>query len=85
MQTAPRNQVIAAVLVTFIAGFVFLNGSLFSSVSSLHIDFSINLTAAHALRDGDNPYGTTTLAERAERLGSPCRMGYRRPAARAPR
>jgi hypothetical protein len=76
MQTAPRNQIVAAALVTLIAGFVFLNGSLFSTVSSLHIDFSINLTAAHALRDGDNPYGTTTLAERAERLGSPTGLVY---------
>jgi hypothetical protein len=66
----------AAVLITLIASFVFLNGSLASTVSSSHIDFSINLTASHALRDGDNPYGVTTLAARASELGSPTGLVY---------
>ncbi len=57
--------------------FLYLNGAFFSSVSGLHVDFSINLTAAHALRDGDNPYGETALFERARALGSPTDLIYR--------
>jgi hypothetical protein len=71
-----RLNLAAAVLVTVTAGFVFLNGSLFSTVSSLHVDYSINYTAAHALRDGENPYGITTLAERAEQLDGPTGLIY---------
>src|SRR4051794_25782427 len=71
-----RLNLAAAVLVTFVAAFVFLNGSLASTVSSSHIDFSINLTAAHAMRDGEDPYGITTLAERAAELGSPTGLVY---------
>ena len=72
----PRLDVAAAVLVTLVAAFVFLNGSLFSTASSLHVDFSINWTAAHALRDGENPYGITTLAERAAELNGPTGLVY---------
>jgi hypothetical protein len=71
-----RLNLAAALLVTIIATFVFLNSSLASTASSLHIDFSINLTAAHAMRDGDNPYGITTLADRAAELGSPTGLVY---------
>lgn len=65
-----------AALVTLVAGFLFLNGSFFSSYGAHHIDLSINLTAAHALRQGENPYGATTLAERAKDLGSPTELIY---------
>lgn len=71
-----RRNLAGAVLVTIIASLIFLNGSLFSTVSSSHIDFSINLTAAHAMRDGEDPYGITTLAQRAEELGSPTGLVY---------
>src|SRR5262245_44751538 len=74
-RTRPPEVVLAAV-VTLVTGFLFLNGSLFSTVSSSHVDFSINWTAAHALRQRDNPYGITTLAERARELGGPTDLIY---------
>jgi hypothetical protein len=78
--TARRSQLsfdlAAASLITLIAGFFLLNGSMFSTASSLHVDFSINWTAAHALRDGQNPYGITTLAERAGKLDGPTGLIY---------
>src|SRR3972149_5920318 len=61
----------AAVVVTVVALLVFLNGSLLSAWGALHVDLSINLTAAHALRDGADPYGVTALPERAAALGRP--------------
>src|SRR3954447_26128391 len=71
-----RLNLAAAVVITLIAAIVFLNGSLASTVSPSPIAFSINLTAAHALRDGESPYGITTLAERAAELGSPTGLVY---------
>ncbi len=62
--------------IAVVALFLYINGSFFSTVSALHIDFSINYTAAHALRDGDNPYGETTLLERAKDLDSPTNLIY---------
>ena len=66
----------AAVVVTVVALLVFLNGSLLSAWGALHVDLSINLTAAHALRDGADPYGVTALRERAASLGSPTNLIY---------
>lgn len=73
------NSYSASLLPGFIAAvalFLYLNGAFFSTYSALHIDLSINLTAAHALRDGANPYGETTLIERAKALGSPTDLVY---------
>src|SRR3990172_5457099 len=66
----------AAVVVTVVALLVFLNRSLLSAWGALHVDLSINLTAAHALRDGADPYGVTALRERAASLGSPTNLIY---------
>src|SRR3989304_6069856 len=66
----------AAVVVTGVALLLFLNGSLLSAWGALHVDLSINLTAAHALRDGADPYGVTALRERAASLGSPTNLIY---------
>ena len=67
---------LAAGLVAAVALALFLNGSLLSTWGAAHVDLSINLTAAHALRDGDDPYGTTALLDRAEALGSPTELIY---------
>src|SRR3990172_9062224 len=66
----------AAVVVTVVALLVFLNGSLLSAWGALHVDLSINLTAAHALRDGAAPYGVTALPEPAASLGSQTNLIY---------
>jgi hypothetical protein len=65
-----------ALAITAVALFLFFNGSVFSTYDSLHIDFSINWTASHALLDGEIPYGKTTLAERAATLGGPTNLIY---------
>jgi hypothetical protein len=67
---------LVALLVAVVALFLFFNGSALSTWSSLHIDLSINLVAADALRDGVNPYGETVLKERAISLGSPTLLVY---------
>jgi len=67
----------AAILVTLLSLAVLLNGTLASSWSANHVDFSINLTAAHALRHGADPYGEEALFDRAESLGSPTAFVYR--------
>ncbi len=67
---------VIALAITVAAGALFLNGSFFSAWDALHIDLSINLVASHALRDGANPYGLTTLAQRAQDLGSPTILIY---------
>jgi hypothetical protein len=67
---------LAALLVTALGLALLLNGSFFSAYDAHHVDLSINLTAAHAMRDGDNPYGIDTLFERAEALGSPTTFIY---------
>ena len=53
-----------------------LNGSFFANYDALHIDLSINVVASHALRNGVNPYGETTLLELANSLGSPSILIY---------
>jgi hypothetical protein len=73
---AAVEWLVAASVAAF-ALFIYVNGAFFSPVSAPHVDFSINFTAAHALRSGANPYGETTLFERAEELGSPTRYVYR--------
>jgi hypothetical protein len=65
-----------AALITLAALYLFFNGSFISSYEALHIDFSINWTASHALRNGDIPYGKTTLAELAAQLGGPTNLIY---------
>ncbi len=69
-------ELVIAAVVTLIALYLFLNGSFISSYDAEHVDFSINWTASHALRDGDIPYGKTTLAERAAELGGPTNLLY---------
>ncbi|HLF76069.1 MAG TPA: glycosyltransferase family 87 protein [Dehalococcoidia bacterium] len=69
-------QWLAALSITTIALLVLLNGTFFSSYSAPHIDFSINFSAAHALRDGNNPYGTTTLYDYAVEVGSQTELIY---------
>lgn len=59
---------VASVLIA-VFGFIYVNGAFFSSLSGLWVDFSINHTAAHALRHGANPYGEQALFERAEAIG----------------
>lgn len=71
-----RLDWLAPAVLTVFALLVYLNGAFFSSVSSLHVDLSINLTAAHAIREGQNPYGETALRERAEELNSPTKYIY---------
>src|SRR5436305_6049386 len=56
--------------------FIYVNGAFFSPYSSLDIDLSINLTAAHALRDRANPYGEHVLFDRAIATGSPTLLVY---------
>jgi len=70
---------LAPALVTLLAALVFLNGAFFSSFSAPHVDLSINFTAAHAIADGQDPYGETTLLERARELGSPPDLGKPEP------
>jgi uncharacterized membrane protein len=67
---------LGALLITAVALALFINGSFFSAWDALHVDLSINLTAAHALRDGEDPYGPTTLRDRAEALHSPTNLIY---------
>ncbi len=69
----------APAAITLLAFFVYVNGAFFSTVSALHVDLSINFTAAHAIRDGQNPYGETALLERARELGSPSSLGGPKP------
>jgi alpha-1,2-mannosyltransferase len=69
-------QRLAAGAVTVLALAVLLNGSLLSAWGANHVDLSINLTAAHALRHGDVPYGLATLRDRAEALASPTDLIY---------
>jgi hypothetical protein len=52
-----------------IALLVFLNGSIFSTHDSIHIDLSINLVASDSILHGENPYGRSTLFDRAVSLG----------------
>src|SRR5262249_14385010 len=56
--------------------FLYANEAFFSPYSALHIDLSINLTAAHALGDRGNPYGNTALFDRAVALKSPTILVY---------
>lgn len=72
----PTSERLVAGLIAAVAAAFFLNGSLLSAWDALHVDLSINLTAALALRDGANPYGATALAQRAEALGSPTALIY---------
>jgi alpha-1,2-mannosyltransferase len=65
-----------ALSITTVALAFFLNGSFFSTLSALHVDLSINWTAAHALLDGEVPYGETTLRERAAALDGPTFLLY---------
>lgn len=69
-------ELAAASLITLFALFVYLNGAFFSPFSALHVDLSINITAAHALRDGQDPYGDSVLRDRAIELGSPTTFLY---------
>jgi hypothetical protein len=74
-----RNPIVEALLalaITVVSVLILLNGSLLSPYNAWHIDLSINLVASHALADGANPYGPTTLFERAISLGSPTRDVY---------
>ncbi len=72
----PAAERALAIAIALAALFLFLNGSFFSTLSALHVDFSINWTAAHALLDGEVPYGRTTLAERAAALDGPTNLLY---------
>jgi hypothetical protein len=75
--TAPIiAETIIAAIITLAALYLFFNGSFVSSYEALDVDFSINWTAAHALRNGDIPYGKTTLAELAAQLGGPTDLIY---------
>ena len=65
-----------ALLIAAVALAIFFNGSALSTWSALHTDLSINLVAADALKHGVNPYGPTTLFDRAEALGSPTLLVY---------
>lgn len=76
MPPSLTSERLAAGLITGVALAFLLNGSLLSAWGALHVDLSINLTAAHALRDGTNPYGATALAQRAEALGGPTALIY---------
>jgi hypothetical protein len=67
---------VAPALVFVAAFFIYANEAFFSPYSALHIDLSINLTAAHALRDGADPYGNSALVERAVALKSPTILVY---------
>jgi Glycosyltransferase family 87 len=69
-------EYLAAAAITLLALAVLLNGSLLSAWNANHVDISINLVAADALWDGVDPYGTDTLVERAESLGSPTDLVY---------
>jgi hypothetical protein len=69
-------EYLAAAAITLFALAVFLNGSLLSAWNANHVDISINLVAADALWDSVDPYGTDTLLERAESLGSPTDRVY---------
>src|SRR5687767_6427215 len=69
-------EYLIALAISVFALFVLLNGSFFSAYNSWHIDLSINWVAAHALRDGMNPYGASTLLERAIALESPTPLVY---------
>src|SRR6266480_1017828 len=64
------------VAIGILSFFVYINGAFFSPYSSLDIDLSINLTAAHALRDRADPYGESVLFDRAVALGSPTLLVY---------
>jgi len=69
-------EYLATAAITLLALAVLLNGSLLSTWNANHVDISINLVAADALWDGVDPYGTDTLVERAEFLGSPTHLVY---------
>ncbi len=67
---------VAPLSIAAAAIFVYLNGAVFSSYNAVHVDLSINLTAAHAIAHGQDPYGETTLLARAEALHSPTALIY---------
>ena len=58
------------------AFFLYANEAFFSPYSALHIDLSINLTAAHASAGRRRPYGNSALVERAVALKSPTILVY---------
>lgn len=70
-------EIAVAALLTAVFGFIYVNGAFFSPVSAPWVDFSINYTAAHAMRHGDNPYGEHALFDRAEAMGMPTDLIYR--------
>jgi hypothetical protein len=70
-----ERLVAAAVAVACLA--IFLNGSFVSSYGAAHVDLSINLTAAHSLRAGENPYDIDVLRARAESRSTPTAFIYR--------
>jgi hypothetical protein len=75
LQTAALHGLLP--LVIAIAGLaVFFNGSFFASYNAPTIDFSINWVAAHALGDRQDPYGQTTLYQRATDLHAPTELIY---------
>jgi hypothetical protein len=76
---AVRVDWVLPTLITAAAVFIYVNGALFSTFGALHVDLSINLTAAHAIRNGDNPYGETRLLDLARELGSPPKLGTPEP------
>jgi hypothetical protein len=67
---------VLALSLAMLALLIFLNGSALSTHDSIHIDLSINLVAADALLEGENPYGRTALLDRAVALGSPTILVY---------
>ena len=69
-------EYLIALAISAFALFVLLNGSFFSAYNAWHVDLSINWVAAHALRDGMNPYGASTLLGRAIALESPTPLIY---------
>ncbi len=75
LQTAALHGLLPLV-VAIAALAVFLNGSFFASYDAPTIDFSINWVASHALRDRQDPYGQTTLYQRATSLHAPTNLIY---------
>jgi hypothetical protein len=75
-RSAFRLEWLAPGAITVIAALIYVNSAFFSAFNSPNPDLSINLTAAHAIAHGADPYGETTLLQRAKELKSPTAFIY---------
>ncbi|HEY7270172.1 MAG TPA: glycosyltransferase family 87 protein, partial [Dehalococcoidia bacterium] len=69
-------EVLLPAAITVVALLIYINSAFFSSFNAPDPDLSINLTAAHAIAHGQDPYGESTLLQRAKDLHSPTLFMY---------